>query len=161
MNLNSDQYYVTGQALLSVTAATPFWDGVFASEHLLDGNLNRNQDEKSCYHTIQVDLRPDNDRTPYVNFTLSSPMEVVRVLVVPRDYHDQTDPILGVVDLRVLACNNPLECRECEMENKEAIRASTEKVVFDCERAETNLLVLTNDDTAHVIACEVMAYGYE
>ena len=144
-------------------AATPIWPdphAPYAPKNVLDGNLDRKQEDGSCYHAQQVDARPAGAKTPYLNLTLADEMKLSRVEVVPRATGPATDPVWGVIALKVLACETESECSECQMENKAALQPSTESVIYNCKGASTNLLVLTNEPTAYVIACEVMAYGY-
>ena len=75
--------------MLEVDEASPVWSSNgpfgFAAKNLIDGNLDRDQTHKSCYHTLESNLRPGGvGKQPYVNFTMT-PMEVTQVELLTRD----------------------------------------------------------------------------
>ncbi len=53
--------------------------GQYRAEHLVDGV----EDRQLCYQSLQYNLRPDNEKTPFANFTMEY-MEVARVEILTR-----------------------------------------------------------------------------
>ncbi len=85
--------FLEDKASLQVEAATPgnnsdLHPNRFAAENLLDGNLNRKLTDNSCFVTVAADKRPEESKAPYVNFTMSAPMELGRVEVLSH-YSEQ------------------------------------------------------------------------
>ena len=75
-------------AVLKVESASPVWypntPYDFAPEKLIDGNEDRDQNHKSCYHTIQYGDRPVDEKTPYANYSMDL-MKVDRVELLTRN----------------------------------------------------------------------------
>ena len=70
---------------MAIEDASPVWSNNgpygFAAENLIDGNLDREQTHKSCYHTLQTGQRPADEQTPYVNLSMSAtPVKWVKLL---------------------------------------------------------------------------------
>ncbi len=134
--------------------------GSFTCEHLIDGDLSRDQTQKSCSHTIQAQNRVADESVPYANFSLTKPMKLAEVQVLSRDAPgwSRNDPF-GIIVLQVLGCEDEA-CTECPMVDKAGLNDATEWVHFDCDDVIANRVVLTSAPTRYVIACEVQANGY-
>ena len=146
-----------------VKAASAEWVddnvGSLVVENLLDGSDSREQSDSTCYHTTGI-RGPDFGK-PYANFSIINPMKVARVEVLTRNYPQMArDPLYSLINMRVFSCYGDLDCQECPMEDKASLSENTFWVHYLCSYEQADLVVLTNDLSYHVIACEVKAFGY-
>ena len=153
--------------MLTVNAASPAFTsdqyaaGFFEVEHLLDGSESRFMADKTCYSTVLADERATGNGKPFANFSIVNPMKVFRVEVLARDFSGfARDPLWGIISLQVLVCSGETSCIECPMEDNDSLDDNTDWIHFFCPDVEANLLVLTNEPSYYVIACEVRAFGY-
>ncbi len=147
--------------------ASPEWvDGNFPPGglgvmNLFDGSDSRDVFDKTCYHTMDVAARSQDYGKPFANFSITNPMKVERVEVLTRHHPGHArNPLSGIISLQVLTCNGLANCSECSMEDKDSLSDDTAWVHFTCDNGEANQLVLTNDYSYHIIACELQAFGY-
>ena len=167
-NLITTPFAVAAEgARLSVKSASPAWvdanfvAGAFDAQHLLDGSASRNMYDGTCYHTINVDQREPGAETPSVVFTIDNPMKLSHVDVLTRELAGYSrDPVFGIISLQVFGCVTITECNECVMKDADSLNDATDWVLFSCGEILANYVLLTNEPSNYVIACELRAFGY-